>query len=111
MAFMMNTQQKMVMASGVTSSLLPWKVSFTCESMMFTTISKKFCQPLGTAAGGAPGDRRHAEEENQSQQAGNDQGVEMQGPETVTDLEIGQVMNDIFGGGLCAGSHCPSQYL
>ena len=37
----------------------------------------------------------HAEEGNQAEQTGDDQRIEMKGPESLTDGQVGQVVNDV----------------
>jgi hypothetical protein len=47
-AFIIQIHTKMVIASGVTISLLAWKVAVTWSLTIFTTISTTFCSLPGT---------------------------------------------------------------
>src|SRR5258706_510578 len=58
----------------------------------------------GNAAGGAPRRVPHRAEDQQAHYAGNEQRIEMKSPEPVTDVKVGQVMRDVFAGGLCTHS-------
>jgi hypothetical protein len=50
MAFISQTQQKMVMASGAITLLLAWKAELTTSLTSSITASTKFCSLPGTPA-------------------------------------------------------------
>ncbi len=94
-----NTQQKIVSASGAISRLVPWKVSFTCESTNSTTSSTKFWNLPGTPTPSRLARREpEAAAEHHREQHGEEHAVEVQRPEAASPPDR---WRDSSGGGRC----------